>query len=438
MTGQLAAGARDSPAGEQSLHGPALALVRAAWLLLVAVTVAFYAAGLPAAVRVLGVPCSGQETCNNFRLYVQDVHVLERAGLSLHTYTTLGVVLTLFALTPMYGAAAVLFLRRSGTWMAMFMSFVLILLGPTAFSNVTGPLVSERPAWGWVVGVLMALGYWTSFTTYYLFPNGRFVPRWAWIIALAIAIFSVLHAFPALLFGLGFPAAWFGSLTAVVVLMMFAAGLAAQVYRYRAVSGPVERQQTKWIVLAFSVLALDEIVFYGLKLYSPAGQPGLPHLLVTGAGGAMNLLLLSVEPVVITLAIFRYRLWDVDLLIRRTLVYGLLTLLLGLMYFGSVLGLEAIFRGLVGTSSNAAIVVSVLAIAALATPQRRGVQAFIDRRFYRSQYDAARVLADFGAALRGDASADLQQLTDDLLEVVDSTLRPEQASLWLKPPAPRS
>jgi hypothetical protein len=434
MTGQLAAGAQDSPAGGQSLHGLALTLVRAAWLLLVGVTVAFYAAGIPAAVRVLGVPCSAQEACNNFRLYVQDVQVLERAGLSLHTYTTLGVLLTLFTLGPIYGAAAVLFWRRSGTWMAIFMSFVLILLGPTAFSNVTGPLVSERPAWVWVVGVLLALGYWTSFVTYYLFPNGRFAPRWAWIIALAIAVFSVLHAFPALLFGLGFPAARFGSLTAVAVLMMFAAGLAAQVYRYRAVSGPVERQQTKWIVLAFSVLALDEIVFYGLKLYAPAGQPGLPHLLVTGAGGAMNLVLLSAEPVVITLAIFRYRLWDVDLLIRRTLVYGLLSVMLALMYFGSVVGLEAVLRGLAGTNSNLAIIVSVLAIAALAAPLRRAVQAFIDRRFYRSQYDAAQVLAAFGRALRSDASADLQQLTDDLLDVVDGTLRPERASLWLRPP----
>src|SRR5260221_11634911 len=98
MTGEVAAGARASPGAGHSLHGPALALVRAAWLLLVVVTVAFYAAGMPAAVRLLGVPRSGQEACNNFRLYVQDVQVLEQAGLSLHTYTTLGVVLTLVAL----------------------------------------------------------------------------------------------------------------------------------------------------------------------------------------------------------------------------------------------------------------------------------------------------------------------------------------------------
>jgi hypothetical protein len=210
--------------------------------------------------------------------------------------------------------------------------------------------------------------------------------------------------------------------------------MAAQFYRYRAVSGPVERQQTKWIVLAFSVFALDEIVFYALHLYPPAEQLGLPHLLLTLGGGTLNALILSVEPVVLTIAILRYRLWDVDLLIRRTLVYGLLTLLLGLLYIGSVLVLQQVLRALVGANSDAAIVVSVLAIAALAAPLRRGVQGFIDRRFYRSQYDAARVLAAFGATLRDDASADLQKLTDDLLNVVDSTLRPEQANLWLRPP----
>jgi len=239
-----------------------------------------------------------------------------------------------------------------------------------------------------------------------------------------------------LLVGLGTPSDDLGALTSAVLIGFFGAGLTAQVYRYRAVSGPVERQQTKWIVLAFSLFALDEMVFYGLHLYPPAGQPGLPHLLITMGGGTLNLLLLSIEPVVITLAIFRYRLWDVDVLIRRTLVYGLLSVLLGLMYLGSVLGLEAVFRALApqAASSNAAIVVSVLALAALAAPLRRGVQGFIDRRFYRSQYDAVRVLAAFGATLRSGASADLQKLSDDLLDVVDSTWQPEQASLWLRPP----
>jgi hypothetical protein len=141
---------------------------------------------------------------------------------------------------------------------------------------------------------------------------------------------------------------------------------------------------------------------------------------------------LSLVPVGLTIAILRYRLWDVDLLIRRTLVYGVLTLLLGMMYLGSVLGLEQAFRAVTGTTSSAAIVVSVLAIAAISAPLRRAVQGFIDRRFYRSRYDAARVLAAFGAALRDEVN--LEKLTGELLDVVDRTLRPTEVTLWLRPP----
>jgi hypothetical protein len=145
-----------------ALRNLGLALARLAWVLLVGVTLAFFAAGLPAAVRQLGVPCAPQDACTSFRLYPQEVAALEQAGLSLHAYTTFGVVLTIYTLVPIYGAAVVLFWRRSGTWMAMYISFALILLGPTVFTNVSGPLLSESPAWGGVIAVLVALGYCTS------------------------------------------------------------------------------------------------------------------------------------------------------------------------------------------------------------------------------------------------------------------------------------
>jgi hypothetical protein len=194
----------------------------------------------------------------------------------------------------------------------------------------------------------------------------------------------------------------------------------------------VERQQTKWVVLAFTVYALDEVVFYALLLNPVTRQPGLLHLLHNLVGGTLNVLCLSLVPVGLTIAILRYRLWDVDLLIRRTLVYGVLTLLLGLMYLGSVLGLEQAFRAVTGTTSSAAIVISVLAIAAIFAPLRRVVQRLIDRRFYRSRYDAARVLVAFGIALRDEVN--LEKLTGELLDVVDRTLRPTQVTLWLRPP----
>ena len=193
--------------GQTAVRGPALLLARLAWVALTVITLAFFAAGLPAAMRQLSVPCSAAEPCLSFRLYSQDVLVLEQAGLSLRAYILFGVALTLYALLPIYAAAALLFWRRSGAWMAMFISFVLILLGPTVFTNIAGPLANESPAWAGVIAALQALGGWTSFFAYYLFPNGRVVPGWGWLAGLAIAVFSVLHAFPALLLGLGLSAA---------------------------------------------------------------------------------------------------------------------------------------------------------------------------------------------------------------------------------------
>ena len=137
-----------------------------------------------------------------------------------------------------------------------------------------------------------------------------------------------------------------------------------------------------------------------------------------------------VFPISLGFAILRYRLWDIDLIIRRTLLYAAMTSLLGLGYFGSVVLLQAVFRRATGQGSSLAIIVSTLAIAALFSPLRRRVQAFIDRRFYRSRYDAQVTLAMFSERARDEV--DLHNLQETLLAVVENTFKPTHASLWIR------
>jgi hypothetical protein len=135
-------------------------------------------------------------------------------------------------------------------------------------------------------------------------------------------------------------------------------------------------------------------------------------------------------PVAVGIAILKYRLYNIDLLINRTLVYGLLTAVLAGVYFGSIVLFQAVFRALTGQESQLAVVASTLAIAALFNPLRRRIQAFIDRGFYRRKYDAVKTLEAFGAKLREET--DIDTLSDDLIEVVEETMQPAHVSLWLR------
>ncbi len=205
-------------------------------------------------------------------------------------------------------------------------------------------------------------------------------------------------------------------------------------WRYRHSGGEV-RQQIKWVAFAASfvgVMYLSAVVI-GL-FFAPEATLGSGDVSVLG-GILLDAVLLSYAgvPIAVGFAVLKYRLYDIDVVINRTLVYGALTAALALTYLGGVAATQAIFRTLTGQQEQPqlAIVVSTLVIAALFNPLRRRIQSFIDRRFYRKKYDARKTLEAFSARLRDET--DLEALNKELVVVVRETMQPVHVSLWLRP-----
>ena len=303
----------------------------------------------------------------------------------------------------------------------------------------------EAMAWivSWVLPILNGLQVFYIL----LFPTGRLPSRrWRWLGWLTVAFVVVgviLAAFTSgALLGIlgpiqnplgieGFSNAYYKAvLFTMTPLLTFAAVLAVVIRLRRAIG--VERQQIKWF--AYAAVAT---VSAGILAYL------IPRVIETPlwferVGFALNIAFIPAVPIAIGIAILRYRLYEIDTLINRTLVYGSLTVALALIYFGGVTATQTIFRALTGQQEQPQllIVASTLVIAALFTPLRRRIQSFIDRSFYRRKYDARKTLGAFSAKLRDET--DLNALGDDLINVVSETMQPAHVSVWLRPgPVPK-
>jgi hypothetical protein len=357
---------------------------------------------------------------------------------------------------------------------------LVLLLGFSTFMVVGALIVAHRPsnAIGWIftaIGLLAATAlpageyttyvYWTRSGslpdpilvawamlggTWYLtmalalvftpllFPTGHLLsPRWrpvAWLAGAATAAFTVLATLepnlaraPGRVIANPIGVAWLADLeqsrvgVALLSLMgvLMLAGFGALVVRFRRSRGD-ERQQLKWITYAGGLLPLAVLAYL------------LPEVVGTVVFAVPFVFL----PVAVGIAILRYRLYDIDRLINRTLVYGLLTALLAGVYAAVVLVLGQVFGGVGEDAPSWAVAGATLAVAALFQPARRRIQAVVDRRFYRRKFDAAKTVEAFSVRLRDEV--DLDALTAELLAVVDQTIQPTRASLWLRPSAPHS
>ncbi|HWS82080.1 MAG TPA: SpoIIE family protein phosphatase [Rubrobacter sp.] len=292
-----------------------------------------------------------------------------------------------------------------------------------------GEVLAWISSWLWVshIGLFVFLSV--------LFPDGR-VPssRWrpfGWLVGAVIVIGTVSVAlWPESAAGFDLVNHPLGIEVATetvnpVETILYALGLiaaASLLVRLRRSMG-VQRQQVKWFAYAVSVLATSAIFAYVVS----------ESVGVVWLGWVSSMLVIASVvglPIAVGIAILRYRLYNIDLLLNRTLVYGALTAVLATVYFGSIVLFQMVFRAFTGQESQLAVVISTLAIAALFTPLRLRIQSFIDRRFYRRKYDARKTLEAFSAKLR--IETDLDALSSELIDVIRETMQPTRVSLWLK------
>ncbi len=399
-------------------------LFRVAWVVVAVIVLGLDAASIPYAyARYKTVCLRGVEFCQDEGLLTPGgARALQELGISRGFYAAHDVGLSTVVTLAFFVVAAVIFFRRSNDRMALFGSFTLLVFGGAAGAGTMYELAEAHPAFWFPTNLLDYVGQVCFCVFFYIFPDGRFVPRWTRWLAGATALLFVPNIF--------FPGSTLDLLDGPLFVVFVGTLVLAQVYRYRRVSTRAQRQQTKWVIFGFATAMVGfsaMLVFYSLvpaigQSTGPLGKM-IAETLIYG--------FIMLVPFSIGVAILRSRLYDIDVLINRTLVYGSLTATLALVYLGSVATLQYVFRTLTGGDSQLVIVASTLTIAALFGPLRRRVQGLIDRRFYRRKYDARETLESFSGRLR-DAS-DPGRLEDDLLTVVRETVQPEHASLWLRP-----
>jgi hypothetical protein len=402
---------------------------RSLWATLVVFTATIFFASLPLYLAQLQTTCVNV-TCQYNQLTPEQAETLSGIGLSLGLYAALTLALMIAMFVVCLVVSALIVWRRSDDWMALLVALMLVALGPIigASSLASGPMLWQTLNQG-LTFLLTAL----LLVVFAIFPSGQFVPRWMRWPLVILLIVEVPLTF--------FPAAGLMTNTAVsqpgwLVTLVGLAGVAfAQGYRYRRVSNLLQRQQTKWVVFGLAAPIATLAGVSVLTLVFPA---------LTDRGSFFPLLLswssfpLICVPLGFGFAIMRYRLWDIDALINKALVYGSLTVLLAGVYAGLIVGLQSLATLTRGDIANkpVALVISTLATVALVQPVRRRLQALIDRRFYRRKYDAAKTLAAFSATLHG--AMDLDTLRVQVLDVVQETMQPAQVSLWLSRRAPHT
>jgi len=402
-----------------------------AWILVAALAVGLFIRGIPAEFALLHIPCHAV-MCPTGQLSPAGLHALERLGLSLDSFAGYSVAMDVLFAAVCTVVALLIFLRRSDDRMGLLVSLALLTFGTATFVFTMEALAVRHPAWAMPTSFLHFLGAASFGLFLYLFPDGRFVPRWTrWVVLVWIAWQLPRYFFPDWYLSPG-PYTWHALTNTVVWLGALCTAIFSQGFRYRSTASPAQRQQIKWVVFGIS-LALAVFLGISLLLGTFAPEPTSPGTLLAYLIGNtfIGYLAILLIPISIGLAVLRYHLFDIDVIINRTLVYVTLTVILAALYEGTIVVLQNLFRVLTGQESQIAAVASTLVIAAMFEPLRRRIQGLVDRSFYRRKYDAEQTLAAFSAKLKNET--DLEALNNELVEVTRDTMQPAHVSLWLRP-----
>ena len=409
--------------GNTTLRQPWLNIARVLWIV---VSAAALIALIVGAVLAWSAPLPACTTpgaaCGPWSVSREDLALAQQAGLPVQAMAAIPLATAVVTKLIFFLVGVFIFWRRSDDWIALLLSLMLTLFALEGIDNL-GP-------WMPVVTVLYAVAALIFVMLPFVFPSGRFAPRWTlwvfWPLAVASLLATVLPQ-------LGLPID--DRIYAIALITPFGAwfvvAVYAVIYRYTRISSLTERQQTKWVMAGLLGTFILFVPFILVTVFFPPSQPSLERVMF------MYLVYLPLYvfaylclPGGIAFAILRYRLYDIDVIIRRTLVYTTVTGLLALVYFGSIVILQAVFQSVTGERSAFVIVVSTLLIAALFTPLRRRIQAVIDRRFFRKKYDAQQVLARFAITARDET--DMNALSVELVNVVKETMAPTSMSIWLQ------
>jgi hypothetical protein len=395
---------------------------RLLWLALVAPIIGMFLAGLP------------QAYANVLRYEPATLAGLLRAGLSPRAPALYLLSLDTALFGVCVSSAILMVWRRSRDRVVYLVAFVMVSIGMT---YTTPPFESGVPMG--VLAIVVAACEAAQMLFLFALPDGRFVPRRSWLLAAPLMIARWLIWGQVLLpryFAAPRSAESFGALRQpfayfLVFVVFIACGCMAQLYRYRRLSTAAQRQQIKWVLIGLIGMLLIVIPqALAVNVFGVLNAPGLPLLTVRLVGRTLRQAAFCLVPLSLLLSMLRYRLWDVDVLINRALVYSVITGVLALAYISLIVAMQALLRAAVGVHSSVpGLVASTLAVALAFEPARRRVQTLVNRRFYRDKFDAERALTAFGSSIQTEV--DLERLRAQLEAVVEQTVQPTHVSVWV-------